>query len=548
MTLPSVGGRERIAAIDVGSNSIRLVVAEYDPAGGFEIIDEAKDQPRLGTRVGTTGMLDRVAMTRAFASLKRMKEIADRRGVTRITAVATAAVRDARNGLAFAKRIRRQLGIPLEVIDGDREAELSWRSVAHHFRLDNARTLVADIGGRSLELIGAVDGLVEITASLPLGAVRLTEDFLPDARGARREVAALRKHIRRTMRKALPWRDWTQPVVIGSGGSFTNLARIAAARTGHIGEPIHGATVSTGEVESLLEWLGTMSPEQRAQVPGLNPQRADIIVAGIAVAAELLNLLDARDMVASAYGLREGLLLEMVGAHDASRPNEPLQLMRDFVDRCRGDRRHVEQVRVLAMALHEQLAAALGCGAEDAWLLEAASLLHDVGQLVSYRKHHKHSYQLIMHADRIGLDSRSRTLVALISRYHRKRGPTRKHEEYARLNEDDRATVRRVSALLRVADGLDRGHTAAVDRVTVSLEGGRCVIRVSPRLQEADVSLEVWGANRKSDVLARELGCDVVVTTRATSSPPPRRRAVSPRRTRQRRTRSTAARRRAGAK
>ena len=540
---PAVERRERIAALDVGSNSVRLVVAEFDPAAGLDIIDEVKDQPRLGTRVGITGMLDRGAMTRAFASLKRMKEIADRRGVTRIAAVATAAIRDARNGAAFARRVRRQLGIPLEIIDGDREAELSWRSVAHHFRLENTRSLVADIGGRSLELIGAVDGLVEATASLPLGAVRLTEEFLPDGRASRKQLAALRKHIRRTLRKALPWRDWTQAVIIGSGGSYTNLARIAAARAGHIGEPIHGTTVGTGEVESLLEWLAAMSPEQRAQVPGLNPQRADIIVAGIAVAAELLNLLDARELVASAYGLREGLLLEMIGAQDASRPHEPIQLMRDFVDRCRGDRRHVEQVRLLAMALHEQLAAALGCGAEDAWLLEAASLLHDVGQLVSYRKHHKHSYQLITHAERIGLDSRSRTLVALISRYHRKRGPSRKHEEYARLNDEDRATVRRVSALLRVADGLDRGHTAAVDRVTVSLEGGRCVIRVSPRMDITDVSLEVWGASRKSDVLAKELGCEVVVTSRANAippskrrSPPRRRRGVASHRTVRRRT------------
>lgn len=503
--------RERIGAIDVGSNSIRLVVAEYDPGVGFEIIDEVKDQPRLGTRVETTGMLDRTAMTRAFAALKRMKEVADRRGVTRLAAVATSAMREAKNGTTFAKRVRRQLGIPLEIIDADREAQLSWRSVAHHFRLENARTLVADIGGGSLELIGAVDGLVEATATLPLGAVRLTEEFLTGTGNARGEVAAMRKHIRRLLRKALPWRDWTQAVLIGSGGSFTNLARIAAARAGHLGEAIHGTTVGAGEVESLLEWLSTKSPEQRAGVPGLNPQRADIILAGVAVAAELLAMIDARELTASAYGLREGLLLEMVGARDLAGPNDPLQLMREFVDRCRGDRRHVEQVRVLAVSLHEQLAAALGCGAEDAWLLEAAALLHDVGQLVSFRNHHRHSYQLIMHADRLGLDSHDRSLVALISRYHRKKGPTRKHEEFARLTGDDQETVRRVSGLLRVADGLDRGHTAAVDRVTVSLEQGRCVIRASPRLREADVSLEVWGAQRKSDVLARMLGCDVVI-------------------------------------
>jgi exopolyphosphatase / guanosine-5'-triphosphate,3'-diphosphate pyrophosphatase len=510
MTGP-LGDRERLGAIDVGSNSIRLVVAEFDPDAGFEIIDEVKDQPRLGTRVDATGMLDRAAMTRAFAALKRMKEVADRRGVTRLAAVATSAIREAKNGEAFAKRVRRQLGIPLEIIDGDREAQLSWRSVAHHFRLENARTVVADIGGGSLELIVAVDGVVEATVSLPLGSVRLTEEFLTSAKPVRAEVTALRKHIRRTLKKAIPWREWTNAIVIGSGGSFTNLARIAAARAGHSGDAIHGTKVTTSEVESLLDLLSTKSPEQRATVPGLNPQRADIILAGVAVAAEVLAALDARELTASAFGLREGLLLEMIGSQELTRPSDPLQLMREFVDRCRGDRRHVEQVRVLASALHEQLAAALGGGAEDAWLLDAAALLHDVGQLVSYRNHHKHSYQLIMHADRLGLDSRDRALVALISRYHRKRGPTRKHEEFARLSQADQETVRRVSGLLRVADGLDRGHTASVDRVAVALEDGKCVIRASPRLKEADVSLEVWGAQRKSDVLARMLGCDVVI-------------------------------------
>ncbi|MGH7594602.1 MAG: Ppx/GppA phosphatase family protein [Gemmatimonadales bacterium] len=510
MTEPAAG-RERLGAIDIGSNSIRLVVAEYDPETGFEIIDEVKDMPRLGTRVETTGVLDRGAMTRAFASLKRMKEVATRRGVTRLAAVATSAMRDARNGPAFAKRIRRQLEIPIEIIDGDREAQLSWRSVAHHFRLENARTLVADIGGGSLELIGAVDGMVEVTTSLSLGAVRLTEEYLRGERPTRKELAALRKQVRRTLKKALPWRNWNQAVVIGSGGSFTNLARIAAARAGTLGDAIHGTTISTGEVESLLEWLAAKSPEQRASVPGLNPERADIILAGVAVAAELLDALDARALTVSAFGLREGLLLEMVGDPVAPSPRDPLQLIREFVDRCRGDRRHVEQVRTLATTLHEQLAAALGCEAGDAWLLEAASLLHDVGQLMSYRNHHKHSFQLITHADRLGLDSHDRTQVALISRYHRKRGPTRKHSEFSRLNQDDQATVRRVSGLLRVADGLDRGHTAAVDRVTVTLEDGRCMIRVSPRVKQADVSLEVWGAQRKSDVLARLLGCEVVV-------------------------------------
>ncbi len=503
--------RERLGAIDVGSNSIRLLVADYDPATGLDVIDEVKDQPRLGTGVDASHALNIAAMGRAYAALKRMKEVAARRGVTRLAAVATSAMREARNGPAFAERIRRELDIPLEIIDETREAQLSWRSVAHHFRLDNARTLVADIGGGSLELVGAVDGLVETTTSLPLGAVRLTEQYVTGRRDARREVAALRRAVRPILRKAVRWRDWRQATLIGSGGTFTNLGRMAAARRGHLGDAVHGTPVRTAEVEALLEWLSTKTPEERSRVPGLNPQRADIILAGLAVTAELLQMLDGRELTVSAFGLREGLLLEMVGADHVPRAPDPLRLIREFVDRCRGDRRHVEQVRLLALSLYAQLSAPLHCTAEERWILEAASLLHDVGQLVSYRKHHKHSYQLIMHAERLGLSARARTLVAVVSRYHRKRGPSRKDPEFERLAAADQAVVRRVSGLLRVADGLDRGHTATVDRVACVVTKARCVIRVFPRLRQTDVSLEVWGAERKSDVLAEELDREVVI-------------------------------------
>jgi exopolyphosphatase/guanosine-5'-triphosphate,3'-diphosphate pyrophosphatase len=190
-------GRERIAAIDVGSNSVRLLVAEYDPASGLTIVDELKDQPRLARGLAATGCLDDDAMARAMESLRRMRDVCQRRGVHRIAAVATAAVREAENGPWFVRRVRQELDIPLRIIDPETEAALSYRSVAYHFALAGERALVADIGGGSLELIGTVDGLVELTLSLPLGAVRLTELFVPGDRPAYKEVAAVRPHIRK---------------------------------------------------------------------------------------------------------------------------------------------------------------------------------------------------------------------------------------------------------------------------------------------------------------------------------------------------------------
>jgi exopolyphosphatase/guanosine-5'-triphosphate,3'-diphosphate pyrophosphatase len=509
---PPADGRERLAALDVGSNSIRLLVAEYDRQTGLSIIDEVKDQPRLAQGLAATGRLDDAAIERAMATLARMREVCRRRGVRRIAAVATAAVREAANGAAFVRRVREELDLPLRVIDAETEARLSYRSVAHHFRVVGARTLVADIGGGSLELIGAVDGLVELTLSLPLGAVRLTEMHLAGRRDARREVAALRTQVRKQLKKALRAREWTAATLIGSGGTFTSLGRMATARRGlPVPETVHGVSVATAEVETLLEWLSAKTPEQRRLVAGLNPQRADIILAGLAVTAELLALVDARTLTVSAFGLREGLLLEMAGGDAPPGAPDPLRLMREFVERCQGDRRHVEHVRMLARQLFDQLAQTLGAGEAEWPILEAAGLLHDVGQLVSYRKHHKHSFQLISHADRLDLSARDRALVALASRYHRKKGPSRKHPEFAALAPEDQAVVRRVSALLRVADGLDRGHTSNVDQVTAALRPEGLVIEVAPRIAGADLSLECWGAERKSDVLAKLLGRDVVI-------------------------------------
>lgn len=504
--------RERLAAIDVGSNSIRLLVAEYGPNSGLTVIDEVKEQPRLAAGVAQSGRLDPEAMDRALAAIKRMQGVCERRGVTRVVAVATAAVREATNGEAFVERVKEEVGLDLRIIDAAREAALSYRSVAHHFPLEGGRTVVADIGGGSLELIGAMDGLIEHSLSLPFGAVRLTELYLAGESDPREAVRKLRGFLGRQFRRKLPLRDWTSATLIGSGGSFTNLGRMAAARRGlSAADPVHGTAVSIAEVEHLLDWLAGMSPEKRSQVDGLNPQRADIIVAGLAVTAELLERIEARDVKVSAFGLREGLLLDMAGADDAPAAVEPLRLIREFAERCRSDRRHVEHVRILALNVFDLLADKLDAADEERGILEAAALLHDVGQLVSYRKHHKHSYQLILHGERLPFSPRERQLVALVCRYHRRRGPRKKQSPFAALPREDRAIVRRLSGILRIAEGLDRGHSAIVEKVAIELCPTRLTIKAIPRYAGADLALECWGAQDQADVLARVMGREVLV-------------------------------------
>ncbi|HVO35641.1 MAG TPA: Ppx/GppA phosphatase family protein [Gemmatimonadales bacterium] len=504
---------ERFAAIDVGSNSIRCLIAEQGEDGHLQIIDDLKDQPRLARGLSSTGLLAPESMERALESLGRMVQAAERRGASRVALVATSAVRDAANGREFAERVKKEIGIPLEVIDGETEARLAFLSVSEHFAIGRGRAVVADIGGGSLELVLAVGGLVDRVVSLPFGAVRLTEQFLADVEDEGAGVRRLRGAVRQKLRRTIPGREWAAAKLFGSGGTFTNLARIAAARERGSVPPggIHGTSVSSAELQRILEWLAAMSIQERRAVAGLNAARADIILAGLAVAAEVLELFDAPKVTVSAFGLREGLLIHLARPAPGAQAPSRERALRRFADRCRADRRHGEQTARLARRLFDVLGKRLGCAPEDWELLEAAAVLHDVGTIVSYKSHHKHSYHLIAHAESLPFAPRERIQIALISRYHRKRGPSKKHPEYTALEPSERARVRRLSALLRVACGLDRGHVSAVEAMRLRVMPDRLLIDVVPRLVTTDLKLELWGAQRKADVLAKLLKREVVV-------------------------------------
>jgi exopolyphosphatase / guanosine-5'-triphosphate,3'-diphosphate pyrophosphatase len=295
---------QRLAAIDVGSNTILLLVAEHDPSGAFRIIKEAEDQPRLGAGLGATGRLSEAAIERAVQSTAHMVEVAREAGAQRIDAVATAAVREAGNGAEFIERARRE-GIPLRVISPEDEADLAYRSAAYRFP-HRGSMLVADIGGGSLELIGATDDRFELIDSLPLGAVRLTEmGFTPDV---------LREHVRGQLSAVLDQERWRDARLIGSGGTFATLAAIMQARRARPTDgSIQGVRVTSPELADVLSTLETMAADDRKRVSGLRPERADIIVAGLTVADELLRWIGAPDVTMNRYGLREGLLLQMIG-------------------------------------------------------------------------------------------------------------------------------------------------------------------------------------------------------------------------------------------
>lgn len=507
-------GARRVAAIDIGSNSIRQVVADVTPDGAIRVVDEMKSAPRLGAGLVVTGELTAVAMERATEAITRMSTLARELGAARVDAVATSAVREARNSREFLDMVRKHAAINIRVLSGNEEARLCFLSALAHFDIGSGRSVVMDIGGGSLELVLSAEGVVEHLKSLPLGAIRTTEQFLSDE-SRKRSIGKMRQAARDHLRGTLPFKEWRGSQCIGSGGTFTNLAGIYLARNNvRTSRSVHGTYIPRAEVEHILSLLQELSPAQRLEVPGLNVGRADIIVAGLAVAAEAMAHFRCRGVLASAYGIREGLLLRIArvtpALSDPGRARE--RSIREFAQRCHYEERHARHVRQLALRLFDALGKRLGCEPEDRQLLAEAALLHEVGYHISYNKHHKHSYHLIMHAEFLGMQPNEQIMLANVARYHRGSPPRGKHENFAQLDRGVRRRIRQLSALLRVADGLDRGHGGAVDRVGVRwMERAIRLTLVAKKGEARGLRVAAWGASRKADLLSRLAGVPVEV-------------------------------------
>lgn len=506
-------GHRRVAAIDIGSNSIRQIVADVSPEGAIVVVDEMKAAPRLASGMSATGALSDTSVQLALEALERMATLARQLGAERIDAVATSAVRDASNSTAFLAQIQRATGLRVRVLDGPEEARLSFRSAVAHFDLGVGRTVVVDIGGGSLELALSAEGVIERLASLPFGAIRLTEQFLSDG-VTPKGVRKLRESVCEGIREHLPRRDWRGAQLIGSGGTFTNLAGIHLARQGILtARSVHASHIPHAELEHILDMLVDMSPEERRTLPGLNPERADIIVAGVAAAAEVLRRIEARDIVVSRYGIREGLLLEAARVvPTVADPGEArARSVAEFGVRCHVEQPHSSHVQRLALTLFDALGERLGLAKSDRDALSDAAMLHDAGYHISYERHHKHSYHLILHGDLLGMPPSDQVVIANVARYHRGGEPKTEHRNYGALDKTLRRRIKRLSALLRVADGFDRGHVGAV--ADLKIRWMQRAIRITPVASDrrANMRLEMWGANRKSGLLAKIAGIPVEI-------------------------------------
>jgi exopolyphosphatase/guanosine-5'-triphosphate,3'-diphosphate pyrophosphatase len=502
-----------VAAIDIGSNSIRQIVADVSQEGAIVVVDEMKAAPRLAAGVSATGALAESSTQLALEAIERMATLARQLGAERIDAVATSAVREATNAAEFLADIHHLTGLRVRVLDGPEEARLSFRSAVAHFDLGVGRTVVVDIGGGSLELALSAEGVIERLASLPFGAIRLTEEFLQ--RGVTpKAVSKLRDTVCEGIREHLPRRDWRGAQLIGSGGTFTNLAGIHLARQGILtARSVHAAHIPHAELEHILDMLVDLSPDERRALPGLNPERADIIVAGIAAAAEVLRRIEAREIVVSRYGIREGLLLEAARVvPTVADPGEArARSVSDFAARCHVEQPHSLHVQRLALTLFDALGERLGLTRADRDALADAAMLHDAGYHISYERHHKHSYHLVLHGDLLGMPPSEQVVIANVARYHRGAPPKLEHRNYGALDKVLRRRVKRLSALLRVADGFDRGHVGAVADLKIRRLQRAVRITPVPSDRRANMRLEMWGANRKSALLAKVVGVPVEI-------------------------------------
>jgi exopolyphosphatase/guanosine-5'-triphosphate,3'-diphosphate pyrophosphatase len=505
-----------LGAIDAGSNAIRMVVAELLP-GQLNRIEAERVPVRLGHDVFTHGVLDDATVDAAVASFVHFREVFDRHGVTTYRAVATAAVRTAENGELLVHRLHHEAGIQLDVIDGDEEARLVCKAVVHAFGDTPPPRCVLDLGGGSLE-VNLRDGLGAATTwrgySLPIGTVRLAETFNMYGSIGDAEAGMVRRYAATVVQRVVQARGGDLSVAACCGGNAEALARILTG-----GDPAPGthASFELAALERILPEILGADVETRMHKYGVRRDRAEVVGVAALVIATVGRQLGVQRFIAPGVGVREAVLLELAeaAAEERSRAEGAqdkalITAARTFANRVDHDTTHGEQVRFLARSLFAQLRDVHQLPEECGVILEVAALLHDVGEVVHTRGHHKHSEYMIRNGRIPGLDGVARDMVALLARYHRKASAdVRKALAESDLPKERRAQMRKLTGILRLADGLDSGHRSRVEDIVVSRAGTAIVLdlitRDGPGVEDAHLL-------RKSDLFQEELGHTVQIT------------------------------------
>jgi exopolyphosphatase/guanosine-5'-triphosphate,3'-diphosphate pyrophosphatase len=516
---------EALAAIDIGTNSVHMVVAQVVPNDRFEVLTRHKEMVRLGSGEGEMKELAPDAIDRGVDALRRCRTIAEGLGA-HLYAVATSAVREARNATVFLHRARQEAGVEVNVISGVEEARLIQLGVLQALAVYDQRLLLVDVGGGSTEILYGQGNAVHYARSVKLGSLRMTRRFFPGGEADGEAVERCRRFVRARMAPVA--HDAARlgfDVAVASSGTAETLAVMALARQGtETPSSLNGAVLTREALGAVIDELAAVATtDERRRLPGIDPARADILLGGALVLEQTCDALGVRELTISTAALREGVLLDALarvrgGAlHHLSdlRRASVLHLLKAADD----DPAHAVQVARLALELFDLVGGELELDDVDRELLEAAALLANVGLLISHSAHHKHSYYVIRNSEHLsGFTDAETELIAQVARYHRKSAPSEaKHPEFAALDDDDRRRVRAMAALLRVAIAMDRNHDAAVSEVVAQLDAGRLVLRMVP-VEGSDLELERFSANERTGLLSQVLGRPVKVEAAAPES------------------------------
>jgi exopolyphosphatase/guanosine-5'-triphosphate,3'-diphosphate pyrophosphatase len=501
----------RIAAIDIGTNSLHMIVVQVRPDFSFEVIDREKEMVRLGA-----GGLDGRALTpeavhAALQVLSKFRRLAESHKVDEVIAVATSATREAENGGEFLRTIAQQTGIRPRVISGTEEARLIHLAAVYGVAGSGDVAVVIDIGGGSVEVTRGTGPAIELGRSFKLGVIRLTERFVKtdplEPRDERKLVrfidAEIGKYLSQIARGGFDR-------VIGTSGTILSLGAVAAAADGQApGATLRNRRIPAKLLRTVRKELVSLDLEKRLRVAGLEPRRADLAVAGAILLDELLKRLGAQELTLCDLSLREGLVLDYIARHrkeiaQADRyPDVRRRSVFELAERCNYWPEHSQQVARLAVALFDQTRAIHGLTDRERDWLEYAAILHDIGVHISYEGHHKHSYYLVKNGDLRGFEPDEIETIALVARYHRQATPKRKHDGFRDLRRRTRRAVRTLAAILRLAESLDRSHAQTVTGLELHDRGDDDLLQLRT---SGDAELELWSGARHAAPFERLTG------------------------------------------
>lgn len=501
----------RLAAIDIGTNSIHMIVVRIRPDLSFEIIDREKEMVRLGAGGLDGRALTPTAMQAALQALSKFRRLAESHQVDRIEAVATSATREAENGGEFLKAIFEQTGIRARIISGTEEARLIHLAANYGLDLSDGVTVSVDIGGGSVEITHGAGATVNEGRSFKLGVIRLTERFVTTDPLSERDERRMVRFIENELKAYLkPIREAGFARVVGTSGSILSIGTIAAADLdGDVPAGLRNRRIPAKAVRRVRKALCSMNLQKRLLVPGLEPRRADIAVAGSVLIDVILRKLGAQELTLCDMSLREGIVLDYIArhrreiAHAERYPDVRRRSVIELAERCNYAAEHAQQIATTALALFDATRGTHGLTDREREWLEYAALLHDIGVHISYERHHKHTYYLVRNGDLRGFEPSDVETIALIARYHRRAVPARTHEGFCDLTKKRRHAVRVLASMLRLSEALDRSHSQTV--TGIRLEDGPEEVLLEVRT-DGDAELEAWAASRHAGPFEQVLG------------------------------------------